>query len=726
MILFFLLNVLTLSHVHGFLLNLAGPQSPKVFDPTCVDKIDSCWNMPQSNCLAPYEAWAQDNCANRCGYCNGPTTPAPPCVNKLPNCESYDKSTCSNPDYQSWAGENCRYYCRLCPQSELDRLDAITTTVRPEDCVDKVDCRQYGTNACSGQFKAWSQDNCPNYCGYCTGIPTPPPTCEDKIPNCKAYNPDTCTNPDYKLWVEDNCKKYCGLCPGSSGPATSAPPMPGAGSSGPATLAPPIPGAGSSGPATLAPPIPGRDIPILTYQPPTPPTPLPGKRSENDISKRQFHASHHHGGTPDCWDGSTNPSCLPNNVDSTDGNNSLAGSTFPGSEFEPNPTPDASWDKKSTAAKTKPTTTTEEPITTTTPEPTTEITDTTDQVPTSTTEEPDTTTQVPQTTTTDVPQTTTSDVPQTTTVDPPITVTDAITTTTAYLVTDTDQRLTTTTDIPSTSDPVQSETTTSQAPPPMTEAPTTVTAPFITDLSTTVTAPPTTEAPTTVTAPLTTEALAETTLAVETTTVDCADKIDNCIDYGKRICSDPLYVPWAKARCSAFCEFCIPVTLTPFKCENKLGNCGEYGGDICSAPTYYKWSRENCYDFCGFPPCGNNTETKPPNSVSEITATEVVSTKPTRKNGQDSCDDFDDSCYNLPDAKCFGIYESWARAHCPLRCGFCGDLPSCEDKTACSAFSSDICTNPDYEGWSRENCRKFCNRCERPTPPTTMLTQTPF
>lgn len=45
-----------------------------------------------------------------------------------------------------------------------------------------------------------------------TGLPTPPPVCEDKIPNCKAYNQDTCTNPDYRLWVMDNCKKYCGLC----------------------------------------------------------------------------------------------------------------------------------------------------------------------------------------------------------------------------------------------------------------------------------------------------------------------------------------------------------------------------------------------------------------------------------------------------------------------------------------------------------------------------------
>ena len=37
------------------------------------------------------------------------------------------------------------------------------------DCVDKVDCRLYGPNACSGKFKDWAHDNCPLHCKFCTG-----------------------------------------------------------------------------------------------------------------------------------------------------------------------------------------------------------------------------------------------------------------------------------------------------------------------------------------------------------------------------------------------------------------------------------------------------------------------------------------------------------------------------------------------------------------------------
>lgn len=45
-----------------------------------------------------------------------------------------------------------------------------------------------------------------------SGLPTAPPVCVDKIPNCKLYDPDTCTNPMYNLWVDDNCKQFCGRC----------------------------------------------------------------------------------------------------------------------------------------------------------------------------------------------------------------------------------------------------------------------------------------------------------------------------------------------------------------------------------------------------------------------------------------------------------------------------------------------------------------------------------
>lgn len=42
----------------------------------------------------------------------GPVTPAPPCIDKLANCDSYDQSVCTNPDYKAWAADNCRKFCR--------------------------------------------------------------------------------------------------------------------------------------------------------------------------------------------------------------------------------------------------------------------------------------------------------------------------------------------------------------------------------------------------------------------------------------------------------------------------------------------------------------------------------------------------------------------------------------------------------------------------------------
>ncbi|KAH3707849.1 hypothetical protein DPMN_067267 [Dreissena polymorpha] len=249
---------------------IRSPSLGTVVDPNCKDTIDTCWKMPETNCKAPYDEWAKQYCPNRCGYCIGPSTPIPPCVDVLPNCASYEKSVCTDTNYRTWAAENCRAYCRmyLCTPAQIETLDRMTTTIAPENCVDKVDCRQYGTNACSKQFEAWSHDNCPKHCRYCDGVPTPPPVCEDKIPNCNQYPNSTCTTPDYKLWVDDNCKKFCGRCTAAN---------------------------------------------AIVYTPPTPAPPAPGKRNRVGLRearpKRQFHASHHH--PVDCWDGnnSADPKC---------------------------------------------------------------------------------------------------------------------------------------------------------------------------------------------------------------------------------------------------------------------------------------------------------------------------------------------------------------------------------------------------------------------------------
>jgi len=38
---------------------------------------------------------------------------------------------------------------------------------------------------------------------------------------------------------------------------------------------------------------------------------------------------------------------------------------------------------------------------------------------------------------------------------------------------------------------------------------------------------------------------------------------------------------------------------------------------------------------------------------------------------------------------------------------------ACEDVlTNCKAYSMDACTNPDYDLWVEDNCRKYCGRCK--------------
>ncbi|XP_045190733.2 uncharacterized protein LOC123547587 isoform X2 [Mercenaria mercenaria] len=662
------------------------PPVPKSFDPNCKDKMDTCWKMPESNCRAPYEDWAKEYCANRCGYCIGPTTPAPPCVNKLPNCESYDKSVCTNPDYATWAGDNCRYFCRKCSNAELARLDSITTTISPQDCVDKVDCRQYGANACSDGFKAWSKDNCPNHCGYCTGIPTPPPVCEDKIPNCKAYNPDTCTDPDYKLWVQDNCKKFCGLC---------------------------------------------KNSPTIGYFPPSPPS--PGKRAQGaERPKRQFHASHHHqGGSHDCWDGSsTDPYCntaAPNAQESTPVS-SLEGSTgFPGSEFHPRPKPNPDWDSKpSTPAATSAATTnvvppiltghatptmapsTGSPTTTTAPPTVTEEATTT-TVPPTITQEPTTTTAPP---TKSQESTTTTALPTESTENPATTQTSGTMqpdtpSTTVLAVKTPGQR--------STSAPGETTTTAGQANITSGTQTTRPQTPAIASTSgsglTSTTAPTASTASPFNTTPQPTQTTPVASTTPGTTAVPCEDTVDNCAMYGKQACENPVYRPWAKAHCSLFCGFCVPVTLTPFECKNKLPNCKEFdSGDLCTADSFFAWARENCFAYCGFPPCGNNT------GIKATTAPPKTSPAIVPKTSHSNCSDKLDNCLQYPDAKCVGIYEPWAKSHCAYRCGYCQDFFPCEDVNPdCDKFPPNSCAEESFKGWARQNCRKFCNLCARPT-----------
>lgn len=237
----------------------ARPTLPGGYDPACKDTIDNCGSYGSDACSGVYLSWAQKNCEATCGFCKTLPTNPPPCVDALPNCESYEQATCSDSTYRSWAEQNCRRYCHLCTASQEAQVMAHTTratTLSPYQCVDKVDCKLYGRDACSSDiYGNWGRENCALYCGFCQGVATPPPLCADKNPNCAMYQSDLCSNPSYDLFVEGNCMKFCQRCSGASGsrgkrqaaPPSPTPPPMGAGAPSKGPAVPPSPGAPSSG-----------------------------------------------------------------------------------------------------------------------------------------------------------------------------------------------------------------------------------------------------------------------------------------------------------------------------------------------------------------------------------------------------------------------------------------------------------------------------------------------
>jgi len=189
------------------------PTLPGGIDPACKDKIANCANYGSDSCTGQYTTWARRNCEATCGFCKPPPTAPPPCVDKLADCSTYEQSACSDPKFRPWAISNCRAYCRECTASQLAAIDAAKTTLPPSQCVDKVECSLYGKDACNpAVYGKWGEENCALYCGFCTGVPTPPAPCMDINNNCAGYQSDICTNPDYSQWIDKNCRKFCGVC----------------------------------------------------------------------------------------------------------------------------------------------------------------------------------------------------------------------------------------------------------------------------------------------------------------------------------------------------------------------------------------------------------------------------------------------------------------------------------------------------------------------------------
>ncbi|XP_071090441.1 uncharacterized protein [Haliotis cracherodii] len=102
------------------------------------------------------------------------------------------------------------------------------------------------------------------------------------------------------------------------------------------------------------------------------------------------------------------------------------------------------------------------------------------------------------------------------------------------------------------------------------------------------------------------------------------------------------------------------------------------------------------------------TTAESPGTSSTVAVTSVMV-------GDPNCKDNLTTCSSYEHASCTGPYEDWARVHCAASCGFCIPITSpfeCVDKNPlCDSMNSDLCTNPMFTGFVRNNCLKFCNWC---------------
>ncbi|KAK3103323.1 hypothetical protein FSP39_018485 [Pinctada imbricata] len=89
--------------------------------------------------------------------------------------------------------------------------------------------------------------------------------------------------------------------------------------------------------------------------------------------------------------------------------------------------------------------------------------------------------------------------------------------------------------------------------------------------------------------------------------INCSQTYENCTDNPKldcrffnytQVCSqDSVYRPWARKNCPAYCGICyVPPTFTP--CVDKLLNCEEYNKDLCTNPLYRFFREANCRKYC--------------------------------------------------------------------------------------------------------------------------------
>ncbi|XP_061178335.1 uncharacterized protein LOC133186973 [Saccostrea echinata] len=156
-----------------------------------------------------------------------------------------------------------------------------------------------------------------------------------------------------------------------------------------------------------------------------------------------------------------------------------------------------------------------------------------------------------------------------------------------------------------------------------------------------------------------------------TTETPCADTRDDCDTYGKNICQDVKYAPWVLDNCRYYCRQCTDgqlavadsktTTLPPPPCVNKLGNCERYGKDVCNNPLYAPWAKDNCRYFCR-----QCTREQLDIADSKTTTTTVRPTPGL------ACVDMVPHCDVYGDSVCTSAdYRSWAEANCRAYCKIC-------------------------------------------------------
>jgi len=80
----------------------------------CTDIANYCSQWPDKYCQ-DYKDYMKKNCARKCGYCSGPTTP-PPCTDQSQHCSGWKASgfCASSSQWHSYMKTNCPKTCGFC------------------------------------------------------------------------------------------------------------------------------------------------------------------------------------------------------------------------------------------------------------------------------------------------------------------------------------------------------------------------------------------------------------------------------------------------------------------------------------------------------------------------------------------------------------------------------------------------------------------------------------